>query len=262
MNKNTFTVTLLLFFGTLLLSNCSGSKVALKGLSPELQTKLKGLQRLDMEDGSTLEIGGDIPIYDPKGKEISGGGVIEKLGTGKYLVEEYGRKGEVKALVLLRATEDDQGDIDVTEGLPPGSGSAEDIGMAPTFATKDLDGTPLSLESLKGKVVVMNFWFIRCQPCLEEMPELNRLAEKYQGQEVEFLAITHEHKTDVQAFLKKKAFDYRHIVDAKNIAEDYFISGFPTNIVVDRQGRIVYQSIGYRSQIEEALTKEIDKLLK
>ena len=59
---------------------------------------------------------------------------------------------------------------------------------APDFSAADMNGKTYSLSSLKGKIVVINFWFVECKPCLIEMPDLNEIVEKYKSEEVVFLA--------------------------------------------------------------------------
>jgi len=57
---------------------------------------------------------------------------------------------------------------------------------APDFSAVDMNGNSYSLGILKGKVVVINFWFVECKPCVIEMPELNEIVEKYKSEEVVF----------------------------------------------------------------------------
>ena len=65
------------------------------------------------------------------------------------------------------------------------------IGMnAPVFSVKDIQGNKKSLNSLKGKIIILNFWFIECKPCVREMPELNNLVKKYKNDNVEFIGFS------------------------------------------------------------------------
>ena len=60
------------------------------------------------------------------------------------------------------------------------------VPMLRIFAAVDMNGNSYSLGILKGKVVVINFWFVECKPCVIEMPELNEIVEKYKSEEVVF----------------------------------------------------------------------------
>jgi peroxiredoxin len=87
---------------------------------------------------------------------------------------------------------------------------------APVFAVRDLAGENISASSLRGKVVVLNFWFIGCAACRAEMVHLNRLKEKFDGDDrVEFIAITADPASSVKSFLESNEFTYRQVADAQ-----------------------------------------------
>src|ERR687893_223477 len=68
--------------------------------------------------------------------------------------------------------------------------SPESKSAAPAFSLTSMDGKKFELASLRGKVVVINFWFTGCPPCIEEMPKLNELVEKFKDKDVVFIAPT------------------------------------------------------------------------
>jgi peroxiredoxin len=112
---------------------------------------------------------------------------------------------------------------------------------SPEFSVKTLDGKTISTLDLKGKVVVLNFWFIGCPACLGMEPKLNDLRAKFSGNDdVVFLAMTTDSATAVKKYLSKEKFDYLQGVDAKNAMDAFVFAGFPKNIVIDRTGKIVY----------------------
>ena len=116
--------------------------------------------------------------------------------------------------------------------------SAELIGCkAPDFSLETLDGERINLSDLKGKIVVLNFWFIECAPCIAEMPALNKLAEEYQDSEVVFVAFGRNDKESLIRFGKKHKFKYKVVASDFNFANKYcIVSGWPTNMVLDRNG--------------------------
>jgi thiol-disulfide isomerase/thioredoxin len=113
--------------------------------------------------------------------------------------------------------------------------------MAPNVMVRTLDGKTLPLAELRGKVVVLNFWFIGCPVCRAMKPKLNEFKTRFAGTEdVVFLAMTGDPQAEVEKFLKKEPFDYLHATDAKAAMAQFVFSGYPKNIVIDRQGKIVY----------------------
>jgi thiol-disulfide isomerase/thioredoxin len=110
----------------------------------------------------------------------------------------------------------------------------------------------------KGKIIVINFWFIACKPCNMEMPELNKLVEKYKGSDVEFLAIAIDDPSQLKSFLKKTDFDYRVLSISQKDVAPLNITGYPTHLILNRDGQIVFKSMGYSPGSIEALEKAIE----
>lgn len=107
----------------------------------------------------------------------------------------------------------------------------------PDFELRDLQGNKVSPEDLKGKPVVINFWFTSCVPCIQEMPALNEIKEEFKNTEVVFLAITFDKKAAVQNFLKKHSFNFIAVPDAAVYCSR--ITGiYPLTLFVNRQGVI------------------------
>ena len=117
---------------------------------------------------------------------------------------------------------------------------------APQFAAIDMAGHLVDLKALKGKTVVLNFWFIGCAPCRSEMPELNNLVAKYKdNSNVVFLAITFEAPKDVKAFLKTHDFKCRILAGQNDIIDQYKVTNYPTSIVIDPSGSIAFSLSTY-----------------
>lgn len=136
----------------------------------------------------------------------------------------------------------------------------------------DVNGKPIASEDLKGKIVVVSFWFIACPPCRYEMPELNILADKYKNDKnVVFLALSIDKKEDLQRFLKVSPFKYNVVGDAEAYFSFYGVLECPVNLVISPNGTIAFQSQGYNNGIvplwiDRAIkvikTEEIKALLK
>ncbi|SDG61220.1 Peroxiredoxin [Pedobacter terrae] len=118
--------------------------------------------------------------------------------------------------------------------------------QAPDFSAETIVGKSVSLASLKGKVIVLNFWFIACKPCKLEVDPLNEIVDKYKNKDIVFLSIAREKQEDLLQYLAANTFDFQTIADPKAfIAGDVFhILGYPTTIVIDRIGKIRYYSLG------------------
>lgn len=101
-----------------------------------------------------------------------------------------------------------------------------------------LNEDSLSLENLLGKPTLINFWFTSCAPCIAEMDALNEIKKQF-GNKVNFIAITYNTKEMVNDFLKTKQFDFTHIVEAFNEIDFWKISSYPTNVFLDKNGKIV-----------------------
>jgi thiol-disulfide isomerase/thioredoxin len=128
----------------------------------------------------------------------------------------------------------------------------------PNFRTRDINGAIINTKKLRGKILVLNFWFINCGPCRQEMPELNKIQEKFAADnDVIFVAIALDDISDLENFLNKTVFKYRIVDNGYFLTKQYNITSFPTNIVVDKTGKISYSSIGYFTNVASNIEKAI-----
>ena len=109
---------------------------------------------------------------------------------------------------------------------------------APDFELTDLQGNRWSLKDLRGKILVLNFWFASCAPCIKEMPELNELVRINDGKDVIFLALTFNNAEQVKTFLKKRIFNYHLIPNSHEVDKKYQVSSWPTSIIIDKNGHV------------------------
>ncbi|MDD3721910.1 MAG: TlpA disulfide reductase family protein [Lutibacter sp.] len=112
-----------------------------------------------------------------------------------------------------------------------------------------IDNKEISLKDFKGKPTALNFWFITCKPCIDEMPVLNQIMKKY-SDKVNFISITFENKENVKLFLNTHQFDYLTIVGAEGFIDQLGIQAFPKNIFIDKNGivRKIRDGIPYTSE--------------
>lgn len=109
----------------------------------------------------------------------------------------------------------------------------------PAFNLATLSGDTINSTQFEGKIVVINFWFIGCHPCIAEIPGMNKLVAEYKNSNVEFLAITYETiKMLNEFFLPKYHLDFNIIPDAKKYITKAIGSGYPTTFIADAKGII------------------------
>ncbi len=131
------------------------------------------------------------------------------------------------------------------------------------FSARDINGYKLSLKELRGKVVVLNFWFIGCPACMQEIPDLNEVAAKYKDNpNVVFIAIALDFKSDLKKFLVSKPFNYHIVEQGDYYARIYGISLYPTNVILDKQGNVALHWVGDAPSAPYWMTKTIDENLK
>ncbi|MEO7213776.1 TlpA disulfide reductase family protein [Mucilaginibacter sp.] len=126
------------------------------------------------------------------------------------------------------------------------------------FSAKDVDGNKVDFKALAGKVIVLNFWFIACEPCKQEIPELNKLVAN--NPDVVFIGIGLDLKYEIKDFLKVTPFNYRQIYDAREDCNRYGINSYPTNVVIDKKGVTRYSSSGFGGGSLTYLKKTIEEV--
>jgi cytochrome c biogenesis protein CcmG/thiol:disulfide interchange protein DsbE len=157
----------------------------------------------------------------------------------------------VLALFGLLAWKVTQGESQVTASLSKGG-----MPVAPDFTLERLDGKgELSLASLRGKPVVLNFWASWCGPCKEETPLLQAASERWQEKGVTFVGVdVKDFRGDARDFIARYGVTYPNVYDGKgSTVGRYGVTGFPETYFVDAQGRVRHRIAG---PVENA--KEID----
>jgi len=150
-------------------------------------------------------------------------------------------------------------------GLAALPSHAEDKMAAPDFTLKSLSGTNIKLSELRGDVVMINFWASWCGPCLQEMPALEHIHQRYKDLGFTLLGVNVEQDLrEAKAYLKKIDITFPILFDVTNqVSAEYEISGMPTTYLVDRDGNLRKLYIGYQPGIsEDTYQREIKALLK
>jgi len=134
---------------------------------------------------------------------------------------------------------------------------------APAFQVTDLSGKEISNKTLRGEVVLLNFWATWCGPCREEMPDLRKLQRRFKDDGLQVVGIAVDSsKAMVERFLVMMPVAFPVAVDsAAKIADSYKVYTYPTTFLLDRHGVIQAFYLGSRQWDEPAFVEKIKTLL-
>jgi peroxiredoxin len=136
---------------------------------------------------------------------------------------------------------------------------------APDFTLKDLAGKPVQLSSLKGKVVLVNFWATWCPPCRAEIPSMVKLNQAMQGKPFQMLCISIDEggKEAVTSFFQKEKLTLPALLDTDGkVARVYATTGVPETFVVDQKGVILKKVVGSMDWSSPEVLSALDDLIR
>ena len=136
--------------------------------------------------------------------------------------------------------------------------------VAPAFTLPVRGGQTVSLESLKGKVVMLNFWASWCGPCRQEMPLLDQMYKRYSKQGFTLLGVNVEAETaDAEKLLKGTPVSFPILFDKENkVSQLYNVNAMPSSVFIDRNGNLRSLHRGYKPGDEGEYLNQIRALLK
>ena len=236
-----------------------------------IETKIhsEGLIAISSEDFMSRKLRFDnenYAFYDSSNKKLRPEEAEEKFKSGVYKVEAFVNDNDVfKLAYLTKFTQEELQEMMETYQNQLASFDAALKGKPlPDFVFKDILGNTYTPEDIKGKVVVINLWFISCAPCIEEMPELNKLVKEYENNDaVLFLALALDEKGPrLNTFLETHVFNYNIVPDS----QDYIIkklqtNSFPTHIVLDKNSNVVFTLSGFIPGVGELIKSSINSFL-
>lgn len=128
------------------------------------------------------------------------------------------------------------------------------------------DGTPVRLSEATAKLVVLDFWYMSCYPCMEALPHLDTLYRKYGGEGLQVWGVNSIDNNDKQKARFPKFFEYNPItypvvLTQRTVDSLYNVTGYPTLYIVNEQGKVVYAQIGFGEpsvpEMEKVIRREL-----
>lgn len=188
--------------------------------------------------------------------------------SGKYGLKANGKKTEegTSPQYLLYSLYDANGQRIITEAMkrhkPTESEQFKSGDAFEPFKERDINGEKLDMKKMAGKVFVINFWFIGCPPCRAEIPDLNNIVDHYKGNnDVVFIAICLDETGMIRDFIKENPYNYHIISNGRFLAHSYGVHLYPTNVVLTRDGKVAYSSVGGVASNAYWMIKTIDEAL-
>ncbi len=137
--------------------------------------------------------------------------------------------------------------------------------LAPDFTLKNLDEKKINLKDYKGKVVLLNFWATWCEPCLEEMPSMQKVYNKLKDKGFVVLAVSIDEdrgERNVRAFAKKLGLSFPILLDPdQKVRDKYFNNSLPTSYLINAKGKLKGYIAGARDWGSDDAVALINNLL-
>jgi peroxiredoxin len=224
---------------------------------------LKNTMSLLYYERDYLRFSEDLNAYDVIGKKMSKGAFLKRLCTGLYLPLRI--TGEVNGipgyrLYKLRPAIDEKfKDLLQQLGNEYYSCFKYEGQKFPDVSFVDLAGNNHNNKTSRGKITIINFWFIHCQACNEEMPRLNEIKAACNGRnDIQFFAIAFDKIAALKGFQLKKKFDYTLCHMPEKMMEQIGINEYPTTFIVDKNG-IILKVTHDPEELSTALSKIVKR---
>ena len=125
---------------------------------------------------------------------------------------------------------------------------------------KSIDGQVLDFNTVKGKVVLINFWATWCPPCIAEMPSMRALYADYKDK-IDFIFVSNEDAETINAFLSKNNYTFEVYNPLTNYPDAFNVKGIPRTFLIDAEGNIVIDKTGAANWNNDTVRNTIDSLL-
>ncbi|MCK4723473.1 MAG: TlpA family protein disulfide reductase, partial [Dehalococcoidia bacterium] len=124
---------------------------------------------------------------------------------------------------------------------------------APDFTLQNLDEDEVTLSDLRGKIVMLNFWFVACSPCAAEMPHIQAVSDTWSADELAILGVNRIDNADtIRSFVDSEELTFHALLDSVGAAHNlYNVNQVPTTFFIDTEGIIQKVQVGPFSSQEE-----------
>lgn len=179
--------------------------------------------------------------------------------NGRYVFKQD--KMNANTFLIIRLSDTYYNEM-VAKDAKPKESSFFKTGQRFSINETDINGNRFKSKDLKGKILVINYWFINCKPCRMEMPELNEIVKEYKDSaNVKFIAIGLDGETEMQEFLKLVPFHYQIVANGRTATEKNGVTSYPTHVIVDGEGKVYFHTVGSPRQVFYWIRKSVNELL-
>lgn len=132
----------------------------------------------------------------------------------------------------------------------------------PQWTLESVEGNSISLSDLKGKIVLLDFFYQGCAPCCAALPGLQKLHEKYADKGFAMIGINpYDTKEEMTEFLNKRGITYTVLLSDGTLPKEYRVEGYPNLFLIDREGKLIKLFEGFWKNMDEEIEAELLKLL-
>jgi thiol-disulfide isomerase/thioredoxin len=156
----------------------------------------------------------------------------------------------------------------VTEYVPRKEKKLADGEVAPQFTCIHFPDTTSNsmLSDYRGKIVILDFWYIGCYWCIKAFPALEEISKKYADKDVVVLGINSVDRfatsKKLSDFFKHNPITYSILLADHGVDNAYHVNGYPSMYIIDKTGKIADVEVGYDPELKNILSAKLDKLLK
>ncbi|MGO4877456.1 TlpA family protein disulfide reductase [Pedobacter psychrotolerans] len=199
----------------------------------------------------------DFSAIDEDGKTIKKEAFLRKLTSGKFLpllIHTENSGGSYKLVKIPAHIAKDGCAVIAANAKTELRYFKMEGKPIPAFNFKDINGVEYSSANTKGKIVLFKCWFIGCSTCVKEMPELNKMVEKYNNRkDILFVSLAIDDKKPLQEFLTKTKFEYATVPGQdKYMTEKLKVAAYPTHFLINKNG-ILVKTVNTETAISEVL---------
>jgi peroxiredoxin len=210
-----------------------------------------------------VKLSEDYAAYDVTGRPVNKNRFLQSIASGRYLPVRLSSPTAIAVYKLYRLPLKIKADI---------SGRLQQLGEQyhefyamegrplPDFDFTDINGHQYNRSTTNGKIIVLKCWFINCHTCVQEMPQVNALANRYKNRkDVLFLSLASDTKPKLEAFLRKTTFKYAVVANQNSyMLNQLKVHAFPTHFIINRQGKIA-KVLDSADELWTALPEQISK---